>query len=236
MATDASGKAALLLGGAAVLLVCVTGLVLAWPRLEAWTSHLYWSLVPPSWPHPKPPAGPASQPPAPTPGLSPDAPDDMHANLCPDGSGYCASDDFPEVEKVDEPEECQMPEDAVEVNRKSQQRWASIPLLGGLFQGLAQLHGYQTPMEKAQQASAAASRQLQEASEQWENAYAKFYKEMAKDVYAVTTAVLGKDGTSGGLVQTEAEFVAVPLVQMAYLLVAPTLGLLACSVALVWAV
>ena len=52
MATDASAKSAVVLGGVAVLLVALVGLALALPLVEAWATRVYWSLVPPSWPRP----------------------------------------------------------------------------------------------------------------------------------------------------------------------------------------
>ena len=229
-----------------VLVVAMFGLI-AWmftsgvlDEFYAWINKEIWALAPPSWPRPVPPTAdtPSSgdEPgPDPTPAPTPESSDPP---WCPDGSGTCESDDKPVVPPVGYPPGCE--KDDISVNtfnhRQTWDRWTTIiPIFGPLFNGISMCTGggaTRDPQQGATDALQEAMFSLKQAGAVWEDAYVNLLDELGPTVLRVSKDIFSSDG----LINMTAEAAAMPLVQAARLLIAPMLGLLVCSLLLVWAV
>ena len=215
--------------------------------LYSWINKEVWAIAPPSWPRPVPPTADNAPPtsedspaasPVPDPTGSPAASGGGGRPRCPDGSGTCESDDTPRVPPVGYPPGCGKDDISVETfnRRQTWNRWTTaVPIFGPMINGISlAMDGGAThdPSQQANDALQNANFSLQQANAIWQDAYVNYLTQIGPTVLRVTKDVFGADG----MISVTAEAAALPLVQAAHLLVAPMLGLLVCSLILVWAV
>ena len=200
-----------------------------------WLSNWIEKVAPPSWspppkgddPEPTPVGAPVGSPTTAAPQHAVDPP------WCPDGSGMCTTDDTPIVPPVPYPPECSKDNISVEAF-KSADRWSkwtpSIPLFGPLVNGMVFAGGFTDPTMGSYYAAADASLHLKQAVAIWQDAYVNYLRQIGPTVLRVTKDLF----TSDGFIETTAQAAALPLVQAAHLLIAPVLGLLVCSLILIF--
>jgi hypothetical protein len=109
----------------------------------------------------------------------------------------------------------------------------TIPLLGPLIAGSYAAAGHTGNMlTDVLAASGDSTLTLQAARAQWNDAYAEFEDAEAHVIAETADALIGPKG----YIPLVTEYTTLPLNHTATLLIAPTLGLVVCSLILVWAI
>ena len=110
----------------------------------------------------------------------------------------------------------------------------NFPLLGPFISGMADVlpgdHG--DLLGDVLAASTDSTLALQSATAQWENAYAKFLLKEMPVVAKAAQEMLSPEG----YIPLVTKYTTMPLNHAATMLIAPTIGLVLCSLVLVWAV